>query len=114
MSDNEIIIAVAKLDGYTINGPSNDPSEPEGWCWDGKGNNCWFHELEYLTSRDTIIPVIEKVVTQHEDFQRYLMMETKTSIGYGQCNGTAFVINICATPRQLCIALLKATGNWKD
>lgn len=56
----------------------------------------YYHAKPYLTSWDAIVPVIEK----------HWQACAESS------NRTAF--EICTPPRELCILLLKATGNWVD
>lgn len=56
----------------------------------------------YLTSYDAIIPLIQK---QDEETQRLLARRLGCS---------AYRIPISVTPAQLCEALLRATGKWKE
>lgn len=104
MTDTEIIKAVAELDGWKF----------------GEGRMAAFcqpppyefgvvtHDKlpSYLTSLDAIVPVIEK---QDEWAQRHFieaLQDTTEEIS---------VIKLfLATPRQLCEALLRATGKWKE
>lgn len=103
MKPEQQIKALAELDGYAINGPSDDPTMPEDWCFDGKGNNCWFDDLEYLTSYDAIIPLVRKQSWHiHQKIWIDLCFMLKSQ--------HIFI----ATPAQLCEALLKATGRWTE
>ncbi len=124
MSDQEIIIEVAKLDGYL------DVKE-YNYNYDYCGEQGEYKQLEgrhssdlgilkslpnYLTSRDAIIPVIEKQGmiprVQLVDFVSEELFEHCD--GSNQMSQTDMAVMLCATPRQLCIALLKATGKYHD
>ena len=86
---------------------------------DGKGlyecpcGNC----NPYLTSRDAIVPVIEKVCNTEELSRKfcYALFDILKRDGVVT---TAFsftwLIVIKATAKHLCEALLRATGKWKD
>lgn len=108
MKEQDIIKACAELDGYTINGPSDDPAVVEGWCWDGKGNNCWLEELEYTSSYNAIIPLIQKQDSR-------ILREVGHRLLKDCCGnfGEIAMQGIQRTPAQLCEALLRATGKWK-
>ena len=85
MQINEQIKALAELDGWiNTNSEYSHLGHPE-----------------YLTSYDTIIPLIQKLgkvgaVSVHV-------------CTWGQCTYT-----MNATPSQFCKALLRATGKWKE
>ena len=109
MTDQEIIIEIAELDGWTC-GDSNPQQIDTVWV---KGTNKigeYLSGFNFLNSRDAIVPVI------------------LSWIGEDGVNGSVFVtrlasvidgfkyqhlIGLIATPRQLCEALLRATGKWK-
>ena len=110
MTDQEIIIEVAKLDGWTCNNSTwFSPS--------GSSNACYKDDMtlipdedvlpRYLDSRDAIIPVIEK---QGRHF-------SLADVLYETCRKNhedrdmAFILS---NARELCIALLKAKGKWKE
>jgi len=118
MTDQEIIIEVAKLDGWK-----------ENYCR-GYGHiplnlhpttNVYqdFKYLPYLTSRDAIVPVIERH-QKMDNFEQVMKQLNYEVLGFhgGQqtitLNYWALQRLVCANPRQLCIALLKATGKWKE
>jgi hypothetical protein len=61
---------------------------------------------KYLTSRDAIIPVIEK--QPHDIKLRFHGEAAVVCRAFGYLDEAIYL-----TPRQLCIALLKATGKWK-
>jgi hypothetical protein len=94
MTEQEQIKALAELDGWTeyLFGSAND-------CV--KHKNCdWKIAPNYLASYDAIIPLIQKqnvtgsvIDNSPEDFHGYI---------------------IDMSPAQLCEALLKATGKWKE
>ena len=102
MNDNEQIKAIAELDGLYFGNTEYDTEE----CWRNNLGIPKIHLKSYLTSLDAIVSVIKK-----QSFNR------KTSID-------AYLTNLIrvgqiewewlATPRQLCEALLRATGKWKD
>lgn len=92
MKSEQQIKALAELDGY------------ECCCKDGlwddtHGNwNCEVHacRVDYLSSYDAIITLIQK----HWETCCESSVRTK--------------FEVCATPDQLCEALLRATGKWFD
>ncbi len=118
MTDTEIIIEVAKLDGWI--------KEDWGWVYPlpGDKQEVYQHKdfpvgLNYTTSRDAIIPVIEKVLNSAHLTDQFLV-ELCVQVGTPHMScGDAFwkircpTLLVLATPRQLCIALAKATGRWK-
>ncbi len=103
MTEHEIIKAVAELDGITP-------------IW-FEGNKAWVAGFTddssidfkpYLTSRDAIVPVIEKLGAADQRIVAFKL------IG---CAGSFEEIArqaMLATPSQLCEALLRATGKWKS
>lgn len=99
MTDTEIIIAVAKLDGFNSVKIKMDGKKPfvsgERADWFG----C--RVPDYLISRDAIIPVIEKQpqVIQYRTNTEFQDLDVE--------------LKFLATPKQLCIALLKATGGFE-
>lgn len=102
MDYQEQLNEIAKLDGW------EERNEPEGstnpTCWYKNGDRYpsgkdW--RPPYLKSRDAIVPVIEKQPMETwGEIQRLLHIERE------------FIY--LATPHQLCEALLRATGKWKD
>lgn len=117
MTDDEIIIEVAKLAGLPE--PHNPtPDEIETGSY-------YQFEPPFLTSRDVIIPVIEKhwrsllsgseptlesegfLVTFGEICEQLCRDEVEWSI-------TPVYRFVLMKPRQLCVALLRATGRWKE
>lgn len=118
MNDEQIIIAVAELDGYTVNYREEGLS-PHYLRY---GGICGQEHMKYLTSRDAIIPVIEKLhpslfeavcANLLLDLMHYWDTERKLSVDWKNRN-LVIMATIHATPRQLCVALLKATGKWKE
>lgn len=111
MTDSEVIIEVAKLDGWDVHHPNLITSSVIGFPPGSESIDDWKPLPNYLTSRDAIMPVIEKckpIIGNNQDmFVSYLWREM--GLKAGDCVFEAFL----ATPRQLCIALLKATGKWK-
>lgn len=105
MKDNEIIIEIAKL----------APDHP-------KVGDCLF-------SYDAIIPVIEKQDLTEEQWEALLQALVPDEKDWIACNTIwrdknlklrqsrlprAYRLLILASPRQLCEALLKSTGKWKE
>lgn len=101
MTTEEQIKALAELDGIT---PVFD-----------RGNNCWCSGYSgsdmscvgfkpYLTSYDAIIPLIQK---QPKEVQWGAWQ-------FVADEASPFLDTFNATPTQLCEALLRATGKWKE
>ncbi len=138
MTDNEIIIAVAKIAGFKwcdhVWGSVAHNTRGSGrnvvitgsnkWCqkcgagYNDDGTIIAISQLpNYLTSRDAIIPVIEKVCMTKPNLRYEFGIQLSRvkfdayalQIDYDQ----AFQLYIEATPLQLCTALLKAKGLWK-
>lgn len=106
MTDEQIIVEIGRLNGLDpdAQGYILNPNRIEGQF------NTTFIKPCYLTSRDAIVPVLEKQteeVLDHIEALLYYLVDTKYQ--------TEEHINsiLLATPRQLCIALLKATGKFK-
>lgn len=122
MTDTQLIIAVAKLDDpnkitwVTIDAMNHPVPEPYWWIHP----DC----KKYLTSRDAIIPVIEKVfskITCHSFFDTLgieCAKDTADVDGQYEYQGDGSYYEqwliFKATPKQLSIALVKATGNWTE
>lgn len=106
MTDTEIIIEVAKLDGWI---PNTISDTTKHWL---RGNSEWCQNLpNYLTSRDAIVSVIERQsFTVQGDIARCILAQGKSCGGFNQI----CLVGILATPYQLCIALLKATGKYHE
>jgi hypothetical protein len=101
MTDESIIAKCAELGGKSV---------PDCLCEECLNE----HGINFLESRDAIIPVIDKQGTiaqiQFMDFlQEQLNISYQDMLGQTEC-----LACVLATPRQLCIALLKATGNYHD
>jgi hypothetical protein len=128
MTLDQITIAVAELDGWKKDNSAKS-CHPKGAVWSDPHNECRTYDCEenefpnvwkaYLTSRDAIIPVIEKQTITFKDTTIFITELTK-AVGWND-NIQESVIHhtwawylIKATPLQLCTALLKATGKWKD
>jgi hypothetical protein len=105
MKPQDIIEAIAVLDGFLINGTFND--EPL-FFKEHKGVT-WQYLPPYLTSRDAIVPVIEK--NYPDKIAASLVQVLQNSPG---CNRVTNAWIMTATPSQLCEALLRATGKWID
>lgn len=123
MTDEQLIIAVAKLDNW-VREESEHPIFKSRIIWWIKHTGTFERRIPlielppYLTSRDAIIPVIEKVVKPTKQitstrFSDILMNELE---GYTDTIYGDFEIKqmLFATPKQFSIALVKATGNWTE
>lgn len=117
ITDQQIIIEVAKLDGfeehpkhhyYFRNGDINGERVLDSFKFPEFAPN-------YLTSRDAIIPVIEKVVNTKEDVWNFSVnlskILTDTDEDYQELSPVDYLLS---TPKQLSTALLKATGKWTE
>lgn len=111
MTTQEQIIAIAELDGWHNIQPN--PLYPNRYAGFTKGDT---HALcgipDYLTSRDAIIPVIEK---QPKDIQYKILLAhfNKCPIPVTQNRKDHWLSLLFITPPQLAEALLRATGKWK-
>ncbi len=121
MTDQELIIECAKLDGFSVVPTGNGtypfalkaPSGTVGVGWTTEAS-AWSHMPPYLTSRDAIVPVIEKCCKTwqaQDDFMGALNEELAASEHSSM--GDIQWLTILSTSCQLCIALLKATGKHK-
>ena len=125
MNKDEQIKALAELDGfewYSFWYQDQDESHPRKA---GKGKNKGdFNELSktgsyddelppYLTSRDSIIPVIEKMPTENRMEFINILEDIAYTKEFGNYWDVQFAI-ITATPQQLAEALLRATSKWKE
>lgn len=105
MTDNAIVIAVAKLDGWTQI-ERNHPSDNDLYSgvkpdYPNYPNPAKYELPDYLTSRDAIISVIEKQ-TDTVQYNTFLQLSV---VAYKA---------IVQSPRALSIALVKAAGNWEE
>lgn len=115
MTDTNIIIAVAKLDD------KENPTYSMGE---------WYHyppaggtlprtpmlfNADYLSSRDAIISVIERCINTKEEVWNFSVnlskILTETDEDYQELSPVDY---LSSTPKQLSIALLKATGNYSE
>jgi len=108
MKPEEQIKALAELDGYVM-----ELSTPNGvpvMCLYEQGKIIRECDMEsprmtaYLTSYDAIIPLIQK--------QSYGIVANIHDI-LCTTNDTKYFLRNCS-PTQLCEALLRATGKWKE
>jgi hypothetical protein len=121
MNTNEQIKALAELDGYTAS--YNKDNGLWHWLNESNGHVKLFGNglseehliaiTNYLTSYDAIIPLIQKLGKMDAiSFVGWLIV-TKFDFNFGIDESAAFEL-ITATPSQLCEALLRATGKWKE
>lgn len=120
MTDTEILIEVAKLDGWVSEVRKRYAGSPNVA---GFGRNIHLslgHPdreftlrifTPYLTSRDAIIPVVEK---QPVEIKRKIAHEFYGVPKVGGFIEDDYIACLLAPARRICIALLKATGTFKD
>ncbi len=118
MKERDIIKAIAELDGWKLE--SYGPAGYGNLYWrvvapDGvikKADMCgeaWVKEVSicfyppYLTSRDAIIPVIEKQP-----------VKTQAAVGDELFKLRTMPMKFCPTASEFCEALLRATGKWAE
>lgn len=115
MTPHDQIKALAELDGWEFLKPHGH--ERNYWLWnndipiagDEEGFDAILHVLPpYLTSRDAIVPVIEKCLKDPQIAHIFFLITTQDMLQakYGH--------PLFATPAQLCEALLRSVGKWKD
>jgi len=102
MKTEDIIKAVAELDGryadgVTTNGECYESVPQRGSPDDG------IEVFRYLNSLDVIVPVIRNQTCAVQRLMNELLKDV-----------TDWNFTYLATPAQLCEALLRATGKWKD
>lgn len=124
MTDQQIIIEVAKLDGWTVNEPNRSWPNPF-YTQPALKILRTFEELPpYLISRDAIIPVIEKVINRHTCHSFFDALGLEAIKDWADCDGSPVYegdgsyfelwVLFKASPHQLCIALLKTTGKFTE
>lgn len=114
MNEQDQIRAIAELDGWVWHGDSAwDTNLP---YWKNKEGIAYQWLPHYLTSYDAIIPVIQKQQETNLDV-RYAISYVLQSLRFGfnsknLDHAEATDLLLCASPSQLCEALLRATGKW--
>lgn len=113
MNPTEQIKALAELDGWT-----ELFCEQDRTLWGFRNGRKYSErtpDANYLTSYDAIIPLIQKQpagVMIDFTYHLWRIIERDAKRNYNrQYDAWRLVI---ATPAQLCEALLRATGKWKD
>ena len=113
MKNEDIIKAIAELDGWK----SSKFGTEESPVWYQTTDDGMVYELPpYLTSRDAIVPVLRKQprFQNGKPFQLLIVRHLETIVERdGKFLEREFNA-LVATPRQLCEALLCATGKWKE
>src|ERR1017187_9642349 len=107
MKDQDIIKVIAELDGFRDFKIKVKPAITYYWAYQSGALN-WEILPDYLISRDAIVPVIEK---QHIGIKKRIVINLSMKLAAHpdrDCN------LLLATPAQLCEALLRATGKWKE
>ena len=104
MTEQDQIKALAELGGYDWS--TRQPMMGGGWMKKDGGGFCWCDE-NYLASYDAIMPLIQK---QSRAVRSEIFNSFDTDAGW-----TSQAIEMMlATPAQLCEALLRSTGKWKE
>lgn len=111
MTDNEIIIECAKLDGWKTTRNPKVMAKMEGDVIKLEAHVGGETLRSYLHSRDAIVPVIEKQSFSPEQWQAFSSCISSCLNSIEPWRLVQWVL--FSTPRQLCIALLKATGKWR-
>ena len=119
MTPIEIQIEVAKLDGWEMFRPNVMIHKWGGNKIQAEASVDSETIQRYTTSRDAIVPVIIKICDTFSSkscFLLYLKKELGISISEDSYYSiyALFQLVMEATPLQLCIALLKACGKWRD
>ena len=116
MTDTEQIKAIAELDGWTLQEVtinSHVEASYKDTMWTKEG--CMAGGVpNYLTSRDAIIPVIEKLYSKNDYEAGKFIDVLAVIIGHEHNLGTHCIGLVISTPKQLCEALLRATNKWYD
>lgn len=99
MTEQDQIIEIAKLDGWNY----EDHCLCQG-CLE-------LNNKSYLTSRDAIVPVIEKQSWPTKVAIAGIICSLKTN---SEVEYSPRVATMLATPSQLSEALLRATNKWKE
>lgn len=113
MKEQSQIIAIAELDGWKLNpfGGMYPPNlQPE------TNLNQQFKIPNYLHSRDAIVPVIEKWITDEQSKWRFITKIADITgldrLDSGEYHEVFYLLLV--SPSQLCEALLRATGKWTE
>jgi hypothetical protein len=115
MIDKEILIELAKLSGWSVWNNGN-PLNPES-IWEKVGSGLEpmrTDDFQYLESYDSILRL---VIKQSDTVKIHIIhhLFEQTCIKHDDSWQTSDIVAmLSASPRQLCIALLKAVGKWKD
>lgn len=116
MNDQQLIIVVAKLDGRNINWDM----DTELFYTINDRTRTTIETPPYITCRDAIIPVIEKVYSKDADTRKQFTAALNCELFPMGGDYMSIDLNevlwmiIHATPKQLAIALAKACGKWEE
>lgn len=124
MKTEEQIEALAELDGWTYLG--QDAEWQKHWIQfprevisklsheEVRKQRVW-RLPDYLTCFDAIIPLVQKQALGSEKHEWEFINALNKIICTGfHCVRTTAFTPLAATPDQLCEALLRATGKWKE
>lgn len=113
MTTPEIIKAVAELDGWNSTQYLVDSKETVSF--EERLENEPGFVPDYLHSYDAIIPVIEKQFCGDESGEAEFIHWLSVAINSGFIKSKLISFSLLvATPLQLCEALLRSVGKWKD
>ena len=109
MNEQDQIEAIAEFDGWK--GIIQDPIDGHRTGY-REPDNCYKNEHipDYLHSRDAIVPVIEK---QSIPIRQAITWTVKRHFGSEEITWQDWEY-LTLTPQQLCEALLRSVGKWKD
>jgi hypothetical protein len=112
MNDQDIIKAIAELDGWMPKDCENDYIFVKQL-----GNSTLqVHETNlppYLTSRDAIVPLINRLIEERKLTGTQLGNFFKwTGAGMMSVDYQNYIVLLKCEPLKLCKALLRATGKW--
>jgi|ERR1035437_5005054 hypothetical protein len=114
MKDTDQNAEIAKLDGWTLFDSGKDSFGV--WC---EAHATREHEgiLQdklplYLTSYDALVPVIKRQIEDGAVNQLDFALQLNAILPDGEI--ARYPLTIFATPSQLCEALLRAAGKWKE
>jgi len=119
MTDQDQIVALAELDGLE---PTFVTGTNDIVYWNDPKENArlitWRELPNWLNSRDAIVPLIEKFVNTNTDYLKHSFILHLAKIACGKCEWYDAVKDaikfVLPTPKQLCEAILRATGKWKE
>ena len=108
MKEQDQIKALAELDGFRFEYGFNVSHYQNQIRWTDSHGSIICGAKDYLTSYDAVIPVIQK---QGNEIAKALVLEIVDGSELADYTGLRL---FHSSPTELCEALLRATGKWKD